>query len=118
MLHQPFQRLVAKIESVPTGVAPLQPRHQPQGVGVMLEPAIGRHAFVQHVLAGMAKTGVAEIVRQRRRLGQVFVEVQPAREGAGNLRHLDRMGEAGAKMIAFERNEHLGFTREAAEGRG
>ncbi len=116
VLHQPFQGFVAQIEPVPAGVAALQSGDDAQRVGVMVEAAIRRHAGVEHFLAGMAETGVAEVMGERGRLGEVLVEPEAARESAGNLRHLDRMGQAGAEMIAFERDEDLGLVGEAAEG--
>ena len=39
MLGEAFQRLPAQVEPVEIGVARLQPCHEPQRVGVMVEPA-------------------------------------------------------------------------------
>jgi hypothetical protein len=116
MFDQPFQRLVAQVEPVPAGVAPLQLCDDAQGVGVVVEAAEGRHTGVQDFLASMTETGMAEVMGERRRLGEVFVQRQPARKGPRNLSHFDRMGQAGAEMIAFQRDEHLGLVGEAAEG--
>src|SRR5262249_2939888 len=60
--------------------------------------------------------GMAEVVGERQRLGQILVEPERARERAGNLRDLQRMGQTGAKMIAFVKNEDLGLVREPPEG--
>src|SRR5262249_43295212 len=57
-----------------------------------------------------------EVVGERRSLRKVLVETQRARERAGDLGDLERMGEPGAVVVAFVRDEHLGLVREAAEG--
>ena len=74
------------------------------------------HAGVERVLAGVAERRVAEVVAERDRLGEVVVEPERAGERAGDLRHLDRMGEPGAEMVALVMDEHLGLVGEAAEG--
>ena len=85
-------------------------------MAVVVEPAVVGHAGVERVLAGVAERGVAEIVAERDRLGEVVVEPERAGERAGDLRDLDRMGEAGAEMVALVMDEHLGLVGEAAEG--
>jgi len=42
----------------------------------MVEAAEGRHGLVQRLLPGMAEGGVAEVMGQRHRLGQILVEPQ------------------------------------------
>ena len=63
----------------------------------------------------MAKRRMAEIVRQRQRLGEVLVEAERARERAGDLRDFERMGEPGAVMVALVIDEHLRLVRQPAE---
>ena len=64
----------------------------------------------------MAERRVAEIVAERDRLGEIVVEPERLGERARDLRDLDRMGEAGAEMIALVVDEDLGLVREAAKG--
>ena len=85
-------------------------------MAVVVEAAVLGHAGVERVLAGMAEGRVAEIVAKRDRFRQVVVEPQGAGERARDLRHLDRMGEAGAEMVALVMDEHLRLVGEAAEG--
>ena len=59
---------------------------------------------------------MAEIMAERDRFGEVVVEPQGPGERARDLRHLDRVGEAGAEMVALVIDEHLGLVGEAAEG--
>ena len=118
MLHQPFQRLPAQIEPVELGIAPLQPRHDPQCLGVVVEPAMAGHAFGQCILPRMAEGGVAEIMRESECFGQILVEPERPGQSAGDLRHLDRMGQPGAEVVAVRRDEDLRLVLQPAEGRG
>ena len=52
------------------GIAPLELGHDAQGLRVVVEAAAVRHRGVERVLAGMAERRVAEIVRERERLGR------------------------------------------------
>ena len=71
--------------------------------------------MVERPLAGMAERRMAEVVRQRQRLGQILVETQLARHRAGDLRHLEGVRQPGAVVIALVIQEHLRLVREAAE---
>ena len=82
----------------------------------MLEAAVLAHAFVERVLTGVAEGRVAEVVRERDRLDQRFVERQRARDRARNLRHFERMRDARAVQVALVVDEHLGLVGEPAEG--
>ena len=84
----------------------------------MVEAAEGRHGRRQRPLAGMPEGRMAEVVRQRQRLGQVLVQPQHAGDGAGDLRHLQAVGQPRAVMVALVEHEHLRLVGEAAEGRG
>ncbi len=87
-----------------------------QSMAVVVEAAVGGHAGVKRLLAGMAEGGVAEVVGERHRLGEIVVEPERARKRPGDLRHLDRMGQPGAEMVALVMDEHLGLVGETAEG--
>ena len=96
----------------------LQLGHQPQRMGIVIEPTDVGCDGIQRFLAGMAKGRVAQVVRQRHGLGQVFVGLKCARQAARQLRHFQRMGQAGAVIIAFMLHKDLGLVLEAAEGGG
>ena len=118
VLDQPLQRFPGKVQPVELGIAMLQRRDDPQRLGVVVEAAISRHLPVEGPLAGMAEGRVAEIMDQRDGLGEILVEPQSPGEGAGDLRHLDRVGQAGAKMIALVGDENLGLVLQPAKGGG
>src|SRR5271166_4492177 len=89
VLDQPLQRLPGQVEPVEAGVAALQQGHDAQRLRVVVEPAERLHRQAQRLLPRMAERRVAQIVRQRQRLGQVLVQPQRAGDRAGDLRHLD-----------------------------
>ncbi len=76
------------------------------------------HGGVEGLLAGVAERWVAEIVADPDRLGQVLVQPQRPRHGAGDPAGLQGMGEAGAVMVALRRDEDLRLVLEAAERLG
>ena len=100
------------------GVAALQLGDDAQSLRVMVEPAVALHGGVEHVLAGMAETGVAKIMRQRQRLGEIVVKAQRTRQGAGDLADFNRMRQAGAVMVALVGHEHLAFVGQPAKRGG
>ena len=53
---------------------------------------------------------------QRHRLGQILVAAQRPRQRAGDLRHLDRMGQPGAVVVALVGDEDLRLVLQPAEG--
>ncbi len=62
------------------------------------------------------RRGVAEVMGERQRLGQILVEAEGPGERARDLRDLERMGEARAVMVALVLQEDLRLVLEAAEG--
>ena len=116
VLDQALERLPGEVQPVERGVAPLEPGHEAKRLGVVVEAAERRHAVGERVLAGVAEGRVAEVVRQRQRLGEILVEAERAGERAGDLADLDRMGEPGAVVVALVEDEDLGLVLEAAEG--
>src|SRR3546814_18109575 len=92
--------------------------HDAEGLLVVVEAAVGRHGLLQRVLAGMAEAGVAEVVGQRHRLGEILVEAEGAADRARDLRHLDRVGQPRAVVIALVVDEDLGLVLQPPEGAG
>ena len=77
------------------------------GVGARLA-SVARQAARERLLPRMAERRVPEIVPERDRLGEVL-------DGARDLRDLERVGQAGAVVVAFRGEEDLGLVREAPE---
>ena len=98
----------------------LQHLDHPQRVLVVLEAAAAALAQgrVERLLAGVAEGRVAEVVAEPDRLGQVLVEAERAGDGASDPAGLQRVGEAGAVVVALGRDEDLGLVLEPPEGLG
>src|SRR5918995_4509451 len=72
-------------------------------------PAVWWKVGRKRVLAGMAEGRVPDIVAQRDRLCQRFVEAQRRGDRARDLRHLDGVRQACHEMIALRVHEDLGL---------
>src|SRR5918999_2893452 len=59
-----------------------------------------------------------EIMSERDRLGEVFVEAESAGYGTGYLHHLQGVREACPEVVAVGGDEDLGLVHEPAEGLG
>ena len=82
----------------------------------MIEAAVAGERLVERALAGVAERRMAEVVCQRQRLGQVLVEPERARQRAGDLRDLQRVGQPGTVMVALVIDEDLRLVRQPPEG--
>ena len=116
VLDEAFERLPGEIQPVESGVAPLERGHRAQRLRIVIEAAAGSEAAIERTLAGVAERRVAEVVGERQRLGEVLVEPERARERAGDLGDLQRMGQPGAEVIALVEDEDLGLVGQPAEG--
>ena len=109
-LHDPLAHGIGQVE---TGVvvALLEQVHDPQVLPgpakaaeiaqVRAAPAVepGGHQVVQRPRAGASERRLAEIVGQRDRLDQVFAQAQSTPDRAGELRHLQRVGQTIATVV-------------------
>ena len=82
----------------------------------MLEPDGGE--LVEYSFAAVSEGRVAEIVAERDGFGKILVEGQRAGDGAGYLRYVESVREAGDVVVAFGRKEHLRFVFKARESFG
>ena len=55
-------------------------------------------------------------MRQGHRLDQIFMQMQRSGHGAGQLGHLQGMGQTRAKQIAFVVQKDLCFVDQSSEG--
>jgi hypothetical protein len=118
VLGDPFQRLPRQVQPVELRVVPFQMRHDADRLRVVVEPAIGRHRRRQRILAGVPERRMPEIMRQRHRLRQVLVQSQRAGHRARHLRHLQRVGQPRAEVVALMLHEDLGLVLQPPERRG
>src|SRR6056297_99210 len=72
--------------------------------------------FGQNPLASMAKGGMAQVMRQRNGLCQIFVQAQCPGNGASNLGHFQGMRQPGSIVVPLGRQKNLSFIFQTAEG--
>ena len=73
------------------------------------------HELVDHAFAGVAERRVPEVVAEGDGFGQLLVQPQHLRDRAGDLRHLERVREPRAVVIAGRREEHLRLVLQPAK---
>ena len=118
VFNDPLTRLVAQVQPGKSGIFVLQLLHHAQRLAIVFEAAVGFHQRIQCVLTGVAERRVAEIMSQRHRLGQVFMQAHRPADGAGDLGHLDGVGQAGAVVVPLVIDENLRFVLQSAKGGG
>jgi len=57
-------------------------------------------------------------MNQRKRLRQIFVQAERGRNSPGDLRDLNGVGQAAAKVVGRPAGKHLRLPRETPEGTG
>src|ERR1700751_781528 len=76
------------------------------------------HGAVEGFFAGVTEWRVAQVVHQGQCLDQIYIQSKLSRDGAGNLRYFDGVGQAIAEVVGIAASEYLGFGFETAEGAG
>ena len=84
VLLQTFADFERQIQSGKIRIRVFEQLDDAQTLAVVLEAAVLAHALGENFFAGMSEWSVAEIVRKRDRLRQVFVERESARDGAAD----------------------------------
>src|SRR3546814_18188240 len=62
---------------------------------------------LQSLLTSMAKRGVANVMGEAKRPGQIFIKSQHTTDRAPDLRHYQAVGQADTIMVAVRGNEAL-----------
>src|ERR1043166_6007040 len=81
----------------------------------MFESAVVAHALGQNFLTRMSKRRVPEVMGERDRFSQIFVDRKSARDGAADRCDLYGMRQARAQMIARAVEKNLRFIFEPAK---
>ena len=116
MLDQALERLPGEIEPIEAGIFPLKLGDHAQRLGVVIEAAIFGGGAVERPLPCMAEGRMAKVVGKSKRLGQILIDMERARHGAGDLRHFEAMGEPRPVVIALVIDEDLRLVGQPAEG--
>ena len=128
MLEDALARLETEIEPVEGRIALLERIDHAQALHIVFEAAawlvrprsrglrlVALQAGVERILAGVTEGGMSQVMCERDRLDQILVQTQAARDAARELRHLERMGQAGAEQVALVVQEDLGLVDQAPE---
>src|SRR5438270_1989884 len=107
------------MERAMRGITLLEVLDDTQRVDIVVEAAaVALEAAVERALTGVSEGRMADVVNQRQGLGQIFVQAKCSGDGPGDLRNLDGVGQAAAKMIGRAAGKYLRLPRQAAEGTG
>jgi hypothetical protein len=99
------------------GVTLLKALHDAERMKVMVKAqAVALQADIECTLTGVAKGRMADVMHERERLGEVYVEAKRCGNLACYLRDLNGVREAAAKVVRGTAGEDLRLAREAAEG--
>ena len=119
MLDDAFAHFEGQIQSAKGGVAQLEVFDDAQRVQVVIEEeAVRAHGGVERFLSGVAERRMADVVHQGERLDQVDIQAELRRDGAGDLRDLNGVGQAIAEVVGVAAGEDLGLGFEAAKSAG
>src|SRR5271165_5238811 len=101
------------------GVALLEVFDDTKGMQIVVEvQAVFAHGCIERSLAGVAEGRMTDVVDEREGLAEVFIEVERLRDGAGDLRHLQRVGEAAAEVVGGTVGKNLRLAGHAPERPG
>jgi hypothetical protein len=76
------------------------------------------HGGTESLFAGVAEGRVSDVVDEGEGFGEINIEPKLLGDRAGDLRHLDGMGQAIAEVIADAGSEDLGLVFQSPEGAG
>src|SRR3954447_2104953 len=74
------------------------------------------HERVDHPLTRMTERRMAQVVPKRNRLGELFMQAQDFCDAPRDLRHLERMGQSSAIVIACRRKKALRLVFQPPKG--
>ena len=88
MFQDALTRFESEIQAIKIWVAFFQMIHHAQALQVVLKSTKVLHAFIQGVLTRMAKWRVPQVMGQRHRFNQIFIQSQGTGNRTTQLRHL------------------------------
>ncbi len=119
MLNDALTNFEGEVEPAESGVAHLEIFHDAQRVQVVVkEKAVFLHGNVESLFSGMTERRMADVVYQGEGLDEINVQAELRRDGSRDLRDLNGMGQAIAKVVGVPASEDLGLGFEAAKGPG
>ena len=110
-----------EIQTAKGGVSLFKPGNDAQGVQVVVETqSLGAESVVERLFAGVPEWRMTDVMGQRQSFSELRVEPESVRQGAGDLRHLQRVSESATEVVARritrQPGEYLGFAGKTAKG--
>ena len=113
-----FAEFKGQVQSGELGVALLELIDPPQAVQVVVEAADAFQTVVERRFPGVAERRMADVVGQRNRFGQVFVQPQSPGDGPRDLGHFQRVRQPRPVVVVHRSDQHLGLPGHPAESGG
>ena len=73
------------------------------------------HLRIKDIFSCVPERGMSYVMTKSKRLDEVLIQAQGGGDRAGNLRHLDRVGQPVTEMIGKWSSKNLRFVFESAE---
>ena len=115
MLGEALEGLEAQVETGKIRIGRLEPRHDADGVRVVIEPPCGRKRSPERILAGMSERRMAKVVRKTKGFGEVLIETKSSSHRASDLGNFEAVGEPHPVMVAVGSDEDLRLVPESPE---
>src|SRR4051812_46639463 len=116
MFYQAFTSFPREIQPRKTRILLLQLLDGAQAMPIMLESTLPFHQPVEHSFALMPERRVAQVMSQRNRLSQIFVQLQSSADVTRDRRNFHCMGEPRAQVIACPIEKDLRLVFKPAKG--
>src|SRR5436305_1971805 len=88
MFPQTFAHFERQVQARKIWIRRFEQLYNAHALTIVIEPAVVLHASPEHLLTGMPKGRVPEIMGERDRVRQVLVQSQRARDGGADRRDL------------------------------
>ena len=105
-----------RVQASKFGIAAFQLLDDPQRLPIVAEAAEFPQTVVKHILAGMAKWRMADVVNQCQGLDKILVQTQRPADGSGDGGGFERVRQTAAVIIAQLSGKHLGLVGQPAKG--
>ena len=116
VFEDPLARLRGEVQAGRISVPLLEQVDHAKTLPVVIEAALVAHQLAENALSRVTERRVPEVVRERDRLGEVFVQPQRTRDRTSDLRAFERMREAIPVVVALVVDEHLRLVLETPKG--
>ena len=118
MLYHALERFPGQVQAVEIGIAVFKAGQNTKRLLIVVKTAKFQHRPAKRFFPGMTERGVAKVMREGNRLGEVVIQLQRTRHGPSNLRHLYRMRHPRPEVVTLVIDEDLRLVLQLSEGCG